>query len=119
VVREGKAGAEEIKAMMKKFRENPPITINNSKVLEIKDYSISKSKNLSNGTESPIDLPKSDVLQFFLEDGSKISVRPSGTEPKIKFYFSVKGKLDQRENYNKTNETLDKKIQNIIKELIG
>ncbi|NBC83202.1 MAG: phospho-sugar mutase [Bacteroidetes bacterium] len=118
VVRKGKAGAEEIEAMMKKFRENPPKSINNSRITEIRDYYTSLSKNMTNGKESTIELPKSNVLQFFLDDGSKISIRPSGTEPKIKFYFSVKGKLDSKENYNKTNDQLDQKIQHIIKELV-
>jgi len=90
VVKEGKSGAEEIQKMMEDFRNDPPAVINGSSVVMIKDYLTKKISNLENGTESTIDLPKSNVLQFFLEDGTKISVRPSGTEPKIKFYFGVK-----------------------------
>ncbi len=90
VVKEGKSGAEEIQKMMADFRNDPPAIINGSNVVVIKDYQTQKACNLENGTEEAITLPKSNVLQFFLEDGTKISVRPSGTEPKIKFYFGVK-----------------------------
>ncbi|MCQ2250433.1 MAG: phospho-sugar mutase [Bacteroidales bacterium] len=90
VVKEGKSGAEEIQKMMSDFRNEPPLIINGSNVVMIKDYQTQKACNLENGTEEAITLPKSNVLQFFLEDGTKISVRPSGTEPKIKFYFGVK-----------------------------
>ncbi len=92
VTKKGKTGAEEIKAMMERFRSTPPSTLGGEKVTILKDYQASISRNLETGDEETIDLPKSNVLQFFTEKGSKISVRPSGTEPKIKFYFSVKNK---------------------------
>jgi phosphoglucomutase len=90
VVKKGKEGNEAIQAMMLAYREDPPKTINSSKVIMIKDYQTSQVINLISGEISKIDLPKSNVLQFFLEDATKISVRPSGTEPKIKFYMSIK-----------------------------
>jgi phosphoglucomutase len=117
VVRKGKSGAEEIQKIMEKFRNNPPVSINNSEVVTIKDNLIQKEKNLITGEEKQITLPKSNVLQFFLKDGSKISVRPSGTEPKIKFYFSVKEKLDDKNKFDEVNNQLDKKIESIIKSL--
>lgn len=117
VVRKGKSGAEEIQKIMEKFRNNPPVSINDSEVVTIKDYLIQKEKNPINGEEKQIFLPKSNVLQFFLKDGSKISVRPSGTEPKIKFYFSVKEKFDDKNKFDEVNNQLDKKIESIIKSL--
>ena len=89
IVRKGKEGADQIKTMMKGYRNNPPKMINNSMVIRIDDYQKQMSHDIINGTKTAIDLIASDVLQFFLEDGTKISVRPSGTEPKIKFYFSA------------------------------
>ena len=79
-----------------------------------KDYQGLKEKNLITGEEKPINLPASDVLQFILEDGSKISVRPSGTEPKIKYYFGVREHLDDKANFDEVEEALNKKIGNII-----
>ncbi|MBE0651552.1 MAG: phospho-sugar mutase [Bacteroidales bacterium] len=117
VVRKGKAGAEEIKKIMDDFRSTPPKSLGDSPVVTIKDYLSSTSKDVKTGTESPIDLPKSNVLQFFTEDGSKISVRPSGTEPKIKFYFGMKKKLERKEDFDKVNQELKTHIDNIIKEL--
>ncbi len=117
IVRKGKSGSEEIRAMMDKFRNDPPETINNSTVVRIKDYLLRKDKDLIKGEEKEITLPASNVLQFFLKDGSKISVRPSGTEPKIKFYFSVKEELASKEEFDKVNALLDKKIENIINDL--
>ncbi len=117
VVRKGKSGAEEIRKMMEKFRENPPEKINNSKVIRIKDYLLGEDKDIENNTVKPIDLPKSNVLQFFLEDGSKISMRPSGTEPKIKFYFGVKDQLENASDYEQKNRELEAKIDAIIKDL--
>jgi phosphoglucomutase len=90
VVKEGKSGAEEIQKMMDDYRNDPPMVINGSNVVMIKDYLTQRATNFEDRTETVIDLPKSNVLQFFLEDGTKISIRPSGTEPKIKFYFGVK-----------------------------
>ncbi|MGD0581321.1 MAG: phospho-sugar mutase [Bacteroidales bacterium] len=117
IVRKGKEGADEIKAMMKGYRTNPPSTINNSRVVKINDYEKLVSADRLTGRTTKIDLVQSDVLQFFLEDGSKISVRPSGTEPKIKFYFSVNTKLDSAEKYEETRMLLDKRIEDIIRDM--
>jgi phosphoglucomutase len=100
--------------MMKGYRDNPPKIINNSKVIRIDDYNTLISTNYYTGTKTKIDLLKSDVLQFFLEDGSKISVRPSGTEPKIKFYFSVNTKLESADKYEDAEKLLDQRIAGII-----
>ena len=113
VVRKGKSGAEEIQQMMKQYRENPPTEINGSKVVCIKDYKLLQSKDMATGQTTPIDLPQSNVLQFFTADGNKITVRPSGTEPKIKFYFGVKGALCCKEAFDQANADLDAKIQSI------
>jgi len=94
LTKKGISGTEEIKAMMAKFRNTPPTEIGGEKVVEIRDYKTLEAKDLLTGKVTPIHLPKSDVLQFFTETGSKISIRPSGTEPKIKFYFSMKGKIE-------------------------
>ena len=94
LTKKGISGTEEIKAMMAKFRDTPPTEIVGEKVVEIRDYKILEAKDLLTGKVTRIDLPKSDVLQFFTETGSKISIRPSGTEPKIKFYFSMKGTIE-------------------------
>jgi phosphoglucomutase len=117
VTKKGKAGAEEIQKMMENFRSNPPESINKSKVVLVKDYQTSKETDLVNKTETKIDLPKSNVLQYFTADGSKISMRPSGTEPKIKFYFGVKDQLSSREEYVAVNKKLDEKIEAIIKDM--
>lgn len=117
ITKKGKSGAEEISAMMDAFRANPIQSLVGLKVTEIRDYLLQKSYQVESRTEHPINLPKSNVLQFFLEDGSKISVRPSGTEPKIKFYFGVVGTLNSKEEFDAMNNTLDQKIQEIIKEL--
>ena len=94
LTKKGISGTEEIKAMMAQFRTTPPTEIVGEKVVEIRDYKTLEAKDLLTGKVTPINLPKSDVLQFFTETGSKISIRPSGTEPKIKFYFSMKGKIE-------------------------
>jgi len=117
IVRKGKEGAVEIKAMMTDYRNNPPEKINNNRVIRISDYEKQISIDLINGTKTKIDLIKSDVLQFFLEDGSKISVRPSGTEPKIKFYFSVNTKLESADKFESIEKILDNRIQDIIKDM--
>jgi phosphoglucomutase len=117
IVRKGKEGADEIKAMMTGYRNNPPKAINNSRVLMINDYEMQISHDFIKGTKSPIDLVKSDVLQFFLEDGSKISVRPSGTEPKIKFYFSVNTTLNSVAKFEETEKILNSRIADIIKDM--
>jgi phosphoglucomutase len=117
IVRKGKEGADEIKAMMAGYRNNPPSTINNSRVVKIDDYGTLVSTNCITGEKKKIDLLKSDVLQFFLEDGSKISVRPSGTEPKIKFYFSVNTKLGSAAEFEDTEKFLEQRINDIIKDM--
>jgi phosphoglucomutase len=117
IVRKGKEGADEIKAMMKSYRNDPPKMINNSRVVKINDYEQQKSFNKLTGKTTPVSLVKSDVLQFFLEDGSKISVRPSGTEPKIKFYFSVNAKLASADKFEETEKLLDDRITSIITDL--
>jgi phosphoglucomutase len=114
VTKKGKKGGEEIMKLMMNYREHPFTSINNSKVLKIKDYKDLKEKNLLSGEEKAINLPASDVLQFILEDGSKISVRPSGTEPKIKYYFGVCEHLEDKANFDEAEQALNKKIENII-----
>ena len=114
ITKKGKAGVEEIQQMMVDLQNNPPKEINGSKVVLIKDYEGQIAKNLTNNTTEKIDLPKSNVLQFFTEDGSKITARPSGTEPKIKFYFGVKGELKSKADFDNANEILAKKIDGII-----
>ena len=113
VVRKGKSGAEEIQQMMRDYRSNPPQTIDGERVVCIKDYQVLESKDLQTGKVTKIDLPKSNVLQFFTECGNKVTVRPSGTEPKIKFYFGVKGELCCKECFDQTNDALDAKIESI------
>ena len=114
VVKKGKAGAEEIQQMMADYRSNPPKQINGSDIVMIKDYQASVCKDVKKGTESVIDLPKSNVLQFFTEDGSKVSVRPSGTEPKIKYYFGVKAPLAKVEDFDAVHQSLDDRVEGII-----
>ena len=113
VVRKGKSGAEEIQQMMRDYRNNPPQEIDGEKVVCIKDYQVLESKDLVSGKVTKINLPKSNVLQFFTDKGNKITVRPSGTEPKIKFYFGVKGELCCKECFDQTNDALDGKIESI------
>lgn len=117
VVRKGQSGSKEIKKMMDDFRSTPPSQINESRVVTIKDYQLSVSKDMITGNTAPIGLSKSNVLQFFLEDGSKISVRPSGTEPKIKFYFSVKEDLPTKFDFEKVDTKLNDRIKGIIHDL--
>ncbi len=114
VTKKGKTGAEEIQHMMVDYRQDPPTHINSSKVILVRDYLVLREKDLITGKEKVIDLPKSNVLQFILEDGSRISIRPSGTEPKIKFYFSVKENLGGKEEYDHKDFILTKKISDII-----
>lgn len=114
VTRKGKSGAEEIQQMMVDYRNAPPKAINNSNVFKIKDYLLQIEKDVLAGFSKAIDLPKSNVLQFILEDGSMISVRPSGTEPKIKFYFGVREPLSTRDDFEQTEYRLNEKIAGII-----
>lgn len=117
ITKQGKQGAEEIQNMMLAFRENPPKTLIGLEVVRIKDYQKQLNIDLKNNTEQALDFPKSNVLQFFLEDGSKVSVRPSGTEPKIKFYFGVYNKLNSIEDYPELLKKANEKISRIISEL--
>jgi phosphoglucomutase len=111
ITKKGKSGSEEIKAMMSRFREEPPKSLAGTKVLEVRDYQKSTILNMESGVKTKLNFDSSNVLQFFLEDGSKISARPSGTEPKIKFYVSVKGKLNSKESFEEDFSELG----NIIK----
>ena len=117
VKREGKQGADEIKSWMKNYRSHPPQSINGSPVIMIMDYSVGEVKNIRENKTETIDLPASDVLQFLTEEGSKITMRPSGTEPKIKYYFSVKGQLEDPSEFENKKSALDQKIDNIINDL--
>jgi phosphoglucomutase len=119
ITKKGQQGEQEIKAMMTRFRDNTPETINDCRVSRLLDYKILKERNLINGSVSSLDFPKSDVLQFYLEDGSKVSVRPSGTEPKIKYYISVNTRIGSRDEYPAANELLDKKIDGIEEYLLS
>lgn len=118
VVRQGKAGAEEIQAIMRQFRTNPPKQIGGSQVVTIKDYDTLTLTDASTGSTSKLDMPvTSNVLQYFTADGTKISVRPSGTEPKIKFYIEVKGHMDTPQDYDKAIAEADAKIETVKKDL--
>ena len=118
VVRTGKSGAEEIQAMMKNFRENPPKQLGGSDVVTIKDYADLNVTDVTAGTVSKMDMPTtSNVLQYFTADGTKVSVRPSGTEPKIKFYIEVRGTLPTAADYDKVNAEAQTKIEAVKKDL--
>ena len=119
VVRPGKTGAEEIQAMMKGFRSNPPKSLGGSPLVAVKDYADLSVLNIADGSKGKMDFPTtSNVLQFFTEDGSKVSVRPSGTEPKIKFYIEVHGHIDSREQFEAAEIAAKEKI-NAIKADLG
>ncbi len=118
IVRKGKSGADEIQAIMKDLRENTPNSLGGSKMSVVKDYSVLKEYNKIDNTEKDIDLPAySNVLQFFTEDGSKVSVRPSGTEPKIKFYFEVRTDMPTIDDYYTADKKAAEKIDAIVKDL--
>lgn len=117
ITKKGMDGQQQIAAMMEGYRANPPQSINGSPVVQLLDYELSKGSNPQTGEEWPITLPKSNVLQFILADGSIISARPSGTEPKIKFYFSVKEALKSAADFDQVNKELDKKIKAIIADM--
>jgi phosphoglucomutase len=119
VVRKGQQGAEEIKQMMEQFRNNPPSELGGSRLTVVKDYLTLTEKNLVTNDSKPIDQKvTSDVLQFFTEDGSKISVRPSGTEPKIKFYFEVKSELNNPDKFDSVDERAGEKINLLMEQLV-
>jgi phosphoglucomutase len=117
ITKKGKTGAEEIKALMERFRTNTPSSLGGSKVVRLKDYELGRETDLLSGSEKPLDYPKSDVLQFITADGSIISARPSGTEPKIKFYCSVKTALPDKNEFSKKDKLLEEKIESIMKDL--
>lgn len=117
MTKKGIEGAQEIKQMMIDARENPLKEVNDSPVTKVEDYQLSVSKDMATGKETSIDIPKSNVLIYYTEDGSKIALRPSGTEPKIKFYISVNGKLDKVSNFDKAEQKLEAKIDAILKDM--
>jgi len=118
IVRKGKSGADEIKQMMSDFRTNPPKEIAGSPVAFIKDYKTLKQTDVAAGTVTDLVMPAtSDVLQYFTADGTKISVRPSGTEPKIKFYVEVRGTLNSRDEYDAVNAAAEAKVDAVKKSL--
>lgn len=117
IVREGLSGTQEIKAMMDNLRENPLKTIDGSPVVKINDYKTSISKDMTTGAQTSIDIPKSDVLIYYTADGTKVAARPSGTEPKIKFYFSVNTPFAGEAEYDEKVKMLDDKLARIIREM--
>jgi len=117
ITKKGMNGQKEIADMMQSYRNNPPAIINGSKVSQLLDYELQAGKNLVTGESWKIQLPKSNVLQFITEDGSKISARPSGTEPKIKFYFSVNTSLSSKEEFDIKYAQLEEKIKGIIESM--
>ncbi|MBN2869254.1 MAG: phospho-sugar mutase [Flavobacteriaceae bacterium] len=117
ITKKGIEGAQEIKQMMIDARENPLTEVNSSKVIRIEDYQLSEAKNFTNNTVEKIDIPKSNVLIYYTEDGSKIALRPSGTEPKIKFYISTNTALDNVSDFSITEQKLEAKIDAIINDM--
>ncbi|MGB4960586.1 MAG: phospho-sugar mutase [Saprospiraceae bacterium] len=117
ITKKGKSGAEEIQQMMSDYRSETPESLGGSKVIMLKDYKTSVSKNMITGVSEKIDLPSSNVLQFFTEDGSIISARPSGTEPKIKFYCSINGKLESKAQYEYTERAMELQLNKILADL--
>ncbi|MEO1012300.1 MAG: phospho-sugar mutase [Bacteroidota bacterium] len=117
LTKKGMSGAEEIKRMLKDFKEKPVLSVAGSKVQWIEDYNTSVAKNVLTGEERSIDLPKSNVLIYETEDGTRVAARPSGTEPKVKFYISTNADLDKAENFKAVNQELDAKIARIKNEL--
>lgn len=119
IVKKGRQGAEEIKQMMMDFRNKPVERLASSKVILIKDYQEQTAWDLLKNEKYPmVDIPKSNVLIYYTEDGSKIAIRPSGTEPKIKFYISVQGIVNDTDNFNEEMAVLSKKME-IIKHDLG
>lgn len=117
LTKKGIEGANEIKQMMVDARQNPLKEVNGERVVLIEDYKTSKAKNRQTEEEYDLDIPKSNVLIYYTEDGSKIALRPSGTEPKIKFYISVNTTLDSMSDFSKTEQLLENKIDAILKDL--
>ncbi len=117
ITKKGMNGQQEIKDMMEGYRQSPPVTIDGEAVVTLLDYELQVGKNLQTGATWKLNLPKSNVLQFITAKGSKISARPSGTEPKIKFYFSVNTELKDRESFDSKYQMLQEKINGIIKDM--
>jgi phosphoglucomutase len=117
LTKKGMSGAEEIKQMMITFKNNPVTSIDGSRVVKIDDYNTSTSRDLATGEITTLTLPKSNVLVYTTEDGTRMAARPSGTEPKIKFYFSINAPLEHAEDFKKTDRELDAKIDRIVSEL--
>lgn len=117
ITKKGKSGAEEIAEMMKNLRAQPPVELGGSRVTKLIDYQLSKEVHLPSNEEATIDFPKSNVLQFVTADGSKISARPSGTEPKIKFYFGTRTDLASKNDFDAKFKELELKIESIIRDL--
>ena len=117
IYKKGKSGAEEIAGMMEKFRNEPPVQLGGSEVVTVCDYLKQVRQNAATGETEDTGLPVSNVLQYITADQSKISIRPSGTEPKIKFYFSVKSLLENKEEYTASVSALEEKIERIKGEL--
>jgi phosphoglucomutase len=119
LTKKGQQGEQEIKAMMEKFRHNPPSEITGRRVVKLLDYKSLEENDLLTGKRTKLDFPVSDVLQFYLDDGTKVSVRPSGTEPKIKFYIAVNRKLSSREKFEQTDKELEERIRAIERYLMS
>ena len=117
LTKKGISGAEEIKQMLKDFKENPVESVQGSPVIWIEDYNTATAKNVKSGEERAMDLPKSNVLIYETEDGTRIAARPSGTEPKVKFYISTNAQLEKAEDFKSVNSQLDAKIKGILGEL--
>jgi len=117
ITKKGMDGQKQIAAMMEAFRNNPPKMIDGAPIAEFLDYEKGIGKNLSTGETWKIKLPKSNVLQFIFANGDKISARPSGTEPKIKFYFSVNAKLNSAKDFDAVHGQLKSKLQRMINEM--
>jgi phosphoglucomutase len=117
ITKKGMNGQQEIKDMMEGYRQSPPVTIDGEAVVTLLDYELQLGKNLQTGETWKLNLPKSNVLQFITAKGSKISARPSGTEPKIKFYFSVNTELKDRASFDSKYQMLQEKINGIITDM--
>ena len=117
LVKKGKTGAAEIERLMEEFRNNPPKTLDDKIITHLEDYASATRHDLQSQQKETIPLPKANVLIFISEDGTRVAARPSGTEPKIKFYVSVNTRLDSAENYRTTKAVLDQKITRILAEL--
>jgi phosphoglucomutase len=117
ITKKGMNGQKEIADMMENYRNQPPTELAGSRVIQLLDYQLQQSTNLTTCERQPIALPKSNVLQFITADGSKISARPSGTEPKIKFYFSVNSPLTSKEEYEFVLGQLKNRIDHIIRDM--